>query len=165
MRIEAKKVTAFFILFLFGAVLAELKAQETVPASGSDASGTGGTVNYSVGQMEYTVYSSVAGSVSQGIQLPYEILVVTSVAEAQEISLTCAAYPNPVSGLLHLWVGDNPSEHISYSLYTAEGKLLETKKIEGSEASIGLAQFPDAVYFLNVYNQGVKIKTFRIVHN
>ncbi len=53
-----------------------LHAQESTTASGGEASGDGGTVSYSVGQVVYGTHSGTTGSVSEGIQQAYEISVI-----------------------------------------------------------------------------------------
>jgi len=50
-----------------------LQAQETIPASGGKASGSGGTASYSFGQVVYTTYTGTNGLVAQGVQQPFEI--------------------------------------------------------------------------------------------
>ena len=52
------------------------QAQESANASGGDASGSGGTVAYSVGQVVYTTNTDASGTVSQGVQQPYEIFTL-----------------------------------------------------------------------------------------
>ena len=57
--------------------LTRLQAQETIPAIGGNASGSGGSVSYSVGQAVYTTNTGTNGSVPQGVQQPFEISVET----------------------------------------------------------------------------------------
>ncbi len=162
---KKKKAPFVFILFLLNTLFLDLKAQEAVPASGSNASGAGGTASYTIGQMEYTQNNSAAGSVSQGIQIPYEISVVTFISPDQKTSLKCIAYPNPTSGAVNLEIGHRDFGSLSYTLVNSQGKLLETKKVMGSETLISLSPYPEAVYFLNIFDHDKKVETFRIVHN
>jgi hypothetical protein len=94
----------------------EMYSQETVTISGGNASGSGGTVSYTVGQVSYTTNTSTTGTVTQGMQQPYEILVVTGLEEADGISLEFSVYPKPVSDFLMLKVEsyrlDNLSNHL-----------------------------------------------------
>ncbi len=91
-----------FCLFGFGFTI---QAQNTIPASGGNASGGGGTVSYSVGQIVYTTNTSVSsGSVAQGVQQPFEISVITAIEQAEDITLVCSVYPNPASDFLTLKV-------------------------------------------------------------
>jgi hypothetical protein len=45
-------------------------SQETLSASGGDATGSGGTVSYTVGQVFYTSLTGSTGTVSEGVQQP-----------------------------------------------------------------------------------------------
>ena len=81
-----KKFTLSAVLLL-GLGLTGLQAQTSVNATGGDASGSGGSVSYSVGQVVYTTNTGTSGSVAQGVQQPYEISVVTAIEEAKGINL------------------------------------------------------------------------------
>ena len=72
------------------------KAQQANPAAGGDATGSGGSVAYSVGQIVYTTHTGTTGSVAQGVQQPYEISVVLGI-ENSLIDLDINAYPNPTT--------------------------------------------------------------------
>jgi hypothetical protein len=48
-------------------------AQESVNATGGDASGTGGTFSYSFGQFAYETYFDGNSSLAQGVQQPFEL--------------------------------------------------------------------------------------------
>lgn len=63
-------------LLFFGIGLLGVYAQETIAVTGGNASGSGGTTSYSVGQMFYHTNTGTDGSVIEGIQIPYEISVV-----------------------------------------------------------------------------------------
>ncbi len=58
-------------IFLLGLGLSELHAQEATLASGGNATGSGGSVSYSVGQVVYTTNIGTTGSVAQGVQQAY----------------------------------------------------------------------------------------------
>lgn len=92
------------ILLTFVFTLSTALAQETVPASGGNITGSGGSVSYSVGQIVYTTHTGTSGSVTQGVQHPFEISVVSGIEETEDINLTCSAYPNPTTDFLQLKV-------------------------------------------------------------
>jgi hypothetical protein len=50
-----------------------LAMQNTIPAAGGNAKGSGGSASFTVGQIFYTKLSGTNGTVIQGIQQPYEI--------------------------------------------------------------------------------------------
>lgn len=56
--------------FLLTISMGSLQAQKAVDASGGDASGTGGTVSYSIGQIDYMALSATSGKVNEGVQQP-----------------------------------------------------------------------------------------------
>jgi len=156
------------VLLLFCIGLTGLQAQETIPASGGNALGTGGSVSYSVGQVVYTINSGTNGSVAQGVQQPFEISVVTAIEQAKDITLQCSAYPNPVTDFLTLKIGASFAltiKSLSYQLFDVTGKLLESKKLLGYETSIAMSNLVPATYFLIIKQNNEEIKTFKIIKN
>ncbi len=160
-----KKVKLIAVLLL-GLGLTGLQAQTAIPATGGNASGNGGSVSYSVGQVVYTTNTGGAnGSVAQGVQQPFEISVVTGIDEANGITLQCSAYPNPTTDFLKLKVENFKTENLTYQLYDISGKLLENKKIEGNETSITMSNLVSATYFVKVTESNKEVKTFKIIKN
>ena len=43
-------------------------AQDAIPATGGDATGSGGSASYTVGQIGYTTNTGTNGSVAEGVQ-------------------------------------------------------------------------------------------------
>jgi hypothetical protein len=163
--VRHKKVKLCAIL-LFGLGLTGLHAQEAIPASGGNASGSGGSSSYSVGQMVYTTNTGTNGSVAQGVQQPFEISVVTGIDEAKDITLQCMAFPNPTIDNLNLKVDASTTlsiQSLSYQLFDLNGKLLESKKVEDSETRIAMSNLIPATYFLKVIQNNKEIKTFKII--
>ncbi len=161
---KTKQASLSVLLFL-GLGLATANAQETTVASGGNASGSGGSVSFSVGQVVYTTNSSTAGTVAQGVQQPYEISVVTSIAEKTAQNLNLQAYPNPTSEVLLLEIPDFDSQNLMYQLTDVNGKLIESKKITGKTESINVLHLATATYFLKVIQNNSEVKTFKIIKN
>ncbi len=65
------------VLLSFIASLSFSLAQEVIPASGGNATGSGGSVSYSAGQVFYLTHEGTTGSVNEGAQQPYEISAIT----------------------------------------------------------------------------------------
>ena len=156
----ATMITVFLLLFVNG-----MQAQETVTTSGGNATGSGGTVSYTVGQVAFTTNTSTTGTVTQGIQQPYEILVVTGLEEAKGISLEFSVYPNPTSDLLKLKVEKYNLENLTYQLYDINGSLLYITDITGQETQIEMSDYPSAAYYLHIIHNQKTIKTFKIIKN
>jgi len=158
-------ISSFLILSL---CLIGLQAQETIPASGGNATGSGGSVSYSVGQVFYTTNIGASGSVAQGVQQPFEISVVTAIEEAKGINLNVSAYPNPANDYLQLKIDASTTlsfQSMTYQLYDIQGKLLIHKKVEDNNTSIPLNGFAPGTYFLKITNNNKEVKTFKIIKN
>lgn len=153
-------------IFLFGFVLTGLQAQdihETIPTTGGNASGTGGSASYSVGQVVYTTNTGTNGTVAQGVQQPFEISIVTELEEAKGIDLSITAYPNPTTDYLTLEVKDFELSTLHFQLYDMSGKLLQNEKITGNQTNIVMSNLVPATYFVKVTDEKKELKTFKIV--
>ena len=161
MRHKKLKLSAILLL---GLGLTGLQAQESVNATGGKALGSGGSASYSVGQIIYTTNNSgTNGSVAQGVQQPFEISVVAGLEEAKGIELS--AYPNPVTGNLILTVENFELPTLSFQLYDMNGKLIEIKKIEDKQTSIGMVNLVRGNYLLKVILENKEVKVFKIIKN
>ena len=150
---------------LLGLGLTGLQAQDAIPATGGNASGSGGSASYSVGQVVYTTTSNSNGSVAQGVQQPFEISVVSSIEETNGIYLSCLAYPNPTTNNLQLKVESDNLKNLSYQLFDSNGKLLESKPIIGNETTIIMSNLVESIYFIKVVQFKKEIKSFKIIKN
>jgi hypothetical protein len=95
-------------------------SQQTVPTSGGDATGTGGSSSYSVGQIVYTTHTGSNGDISQGVQQSYEIFTLSN-ASLSTVNLTATTYPNPTSDYVVLAISDINLTDLSYALYDIQG--------------------------------------------
>ena len=160
MQYKKIKLSAILLLSL---ALTGLQAQESGNATGGNASGSGGTVSYSVGQVVYTTNSGTTGSVAQGVQQPYEISVVTGFEKIKWINLDCSVFPNPTTDYLHLKVESEKFKDLSYQLYTINGKLIESKKLESRDTQIVMFNLVPETYLLKVTGQNKIVKSFIII--
>jgi hypothetical protein len=160
-----EKKLRFCSVFLFVIGFTGLQAQTTNPASGGNASGSGGTLSYSVGQVFYTRNSGTSGSSAQGVQQPYEVSVITGIEEAKDISLEIVVYPNPSTDFVKLSIKNYEVENLRYQLYDINGSLLQENKIDSNEITISMQDFRPSTYFLKVIQGKKDIKTFKIIKN
>ena len=154
-------------LFLLGSgfIIAQSAiAQSSVNAAGGDATGTGGSAAYSIGQVVYTTNSNSSGSVAQGVQHAYEIFPVGLNESALAFSLL--AFPNPTQELLNLEVSDPFSEKLCYRLYDEFGQVVKAGEINACQTQINTASLPVSTYFLHVVNHdNVNVRSFKIIKN
>ena len=136
-----------------------VQAQENTVVAGGNASGTGGTASYSVGQVVYTTNANTTGSVSQGLQQAYEIYALGVSEIAMDISLT--VYPNPTTDKLNLKV-DN-AEGLRYELYDLQGRLIEGGNVSTTTTTINTGSLPSATYLVKVITAKNLVKTFKVI--
>ena len=138
------------------------QAQESANASGGDATGSGGTVAYSIGQVVYTTNTGSSGSVAQGVQHAYEIFSVG--VHETELNISLSLFPNPTADNLTLQISDYNNEKLSYQLYDMQGKLLTNAQVTAQQTQINTASLPSATYFIHVVNQeNKKVQSFKII--
>jgi hypothetical protein len=140
------------------------QAQQATTATGGDATGSGGSVAYSVGQIVYTTHTGTTGSVAQGVQQPYEISVVLGI-ENSLIDLDISAYPNPTTQNLTLSIGNDISENLHFQLCDLSGKIIERRKISNRTETIHMENLASGPYFLKVSNANNEVKIFKIIKN
>jgi hypothetical protein len=161
-----KKITITLISFCICSFGMLLRAQNTIPAAGGGATGSGGSASYSVGQIVYTTNTGTNGSAAQGVQQPYEISVITAVKEANDISLLAiVAYPNPATDFIKLRIENYEVENLAWSLFDINGVMLQNKKIEGEETIIHMNSLMPSIYFLKVLDRNKEIVTYKIIKN
>lgn len=152
-------------ILLLGLGLTGLQAQESVNATGGNASGSGGSVSYSIGQVAYQTHTGTNGSVVQGVQQPYEISVVTGIEDGKGINILVSAYPNPTTDYLTLSIDGIDISNLSYQLYNMNGKLILNEKITGNQTSIVMRTLVPATYFVKVIQRNKDVKVFKIIKN
>jgi hypothetical protein len=162
MTINKSRLFTFLLTGLLWAGLAQ--AQESTNASGADATGSGGSVAYSVGQVVYTSSTGSTGTVGQGVQHAYEILTLGINQTALDISLT--AFPNPTADNLTLQISGYNKEKLTYQLFDMQGKLLSRGQIVAQQTQINMNGLSATTYFVYVLNQENKqVQSFKIIKN
>lgn len=150
------------VVILLGLGLTGLHAQESINATGDDATGNGGSASYSVGQVVYNTNIGSSGSVAQGVQQAFEIYTL-GVEDVENILLT--AYPNPTTDYLTLEMNTLTYSDVTYQLFDIHGRLLRTRQIKDNRTQIAMGNLPVATYFVKVNQENNEIKTFKIIKN
>jgi hypothetical protein len=152
------------LLLLLICSTVKLHAQNNIVSSGGQASGTGGSVSYTIGQIAYSSLSGTNGSLIQGVQQPYEISIVTSVQELA-IDLKAQVYPNPTTDQLILSIKNQELKNLQYVLVDIQGKRLKSDLINNIATNINVSKLNNGTYFLRILSNNKQIKTFQIVKN
>jgi hypothetical protein len=158
-----KNNTLCLLAFLLSFSAIGQTAHQVLSATGGDATGTGGSVAYSVGQIVYSTSTGSTGSVAQGVEQAYEISSVGIKETALKISLSI--FPNPTSDFLTLKVLNYNNEALSYNLIDDQGKLVLNEQISTQDTQIAMSALARGAYFINVLQANKKIQIFKIIKN
>ena len=152
-------ISCFFITFS--------QSQDNIIISGNDATGSNGSVSYSIGQIDYNSNMGTTGMVTQGVQQPYEIFEEGSLSidEYPDINLSIKIYPNPTVSDVMLSINEQSAAALHFQLLDLNGRVILSDKINELETIIPMAGLPVATYLFNVKNKNTIIKSFRIIKN
>lgn len=144
-----------------------LVAQSETISVGGKASGQGGTVEYSIGQVVYgPTASEDLWTISQGLQQPYIIQAITAL-ENSDIGLSYKVYPNPTRDFILLNIDKENTfpEGSFYSIFDVEGQLIKDGEIRSRETLIPMKELQDGTYLIKAFLNNEEVKVFRIIKN
>lgn len=153
-----KKIILIITLFC----LSKMTAQQTVNVSGGNATGTGGTSSYSVGQIAFKTQTGTNGTLSQGVMQPIEIFTLSGEAFTN-IKLEAVVYPNPTTSNVSLKISNFSSDAFSYQIFDIQGKMLGNEAITNEETILDMNIYPAAIYILKINYNSKELKTFKII--
>jgi hypothetical protein len=156
-----KKITLLAVLS-FATQL--VNAQETIPVSGGEATGAGGEVSYTIGQLVYTNPTTAAGSLNQGIQQAFEFVTLSNPA-LTAVTLKAVTYPNPTTEFIILSLKDGNLTGVSYAMYDLLGRFVSKGAVTQAETKIAMKNLPIGTYVLKVDQNNQALKTFKIIKN
>ncbi len=155
-----KKTLLLLLLFTLPLLLL---ARQGFLSSGGDASDTGGSLSFSAGEAFHQVDAYGDGSLSEGMQEPHEIIIVSISGEAEDIDLLLLAYPNPVRNMLILNAENAQRDDLHYQLLDFSGRILKRAAIQDAETFISMRAFDPGLYLLNISSTNQTLKTFNIL--
>lgn len=157
---------ALFFTLLFLGSHSSLHAQQNTVASGGVHSGTGGTISFSLGQIDYINMASQTTLITQGLQQPFEIYVIaTTIPIVIDKSPEFTLYPNPTKDYTVLHVKYSIVKSMSYVLYDILGRVVNKERLINVRTTIRMDNLPSAVYILTVIDDSTNkvITQFKIV--
>jgi len=153
----------YALLFVLGGVLTlPAFSQQNTVSTGGDASGSGGSVSFTVGQIDYTNASGSDGSSNEGVQQPFEFYDPD--AALQGLGFNASLYPNPTAESVILKFDQVP-EDMSFQLLDAQGKLVSSGVILTSETLLDMHSQATGVYHLQLLQPNSPTTSIKIVKN
>lgn len=90
-----------------------------------------------------------------------KIYDITGIEEENK-DIVAHIFPNPTAEQVWIQVNSKGIENLNYQLYDIQGKLLSENKFE-IQTTISLKKLREGIYFLRLYSENKKIKTFKII--
>lgn len=137
-------------------------SQNSINSSGGIASGSGGRIDYSAGQIFQSFISTSNFTISEGVHQPFEISTLGA-SETEELSLEIMIYPNPTVADVTLKTGSLSLNQLEYQIYDQSGKLLSRKAVLSNKSLITMSSLTSGIYILKVSDQAKLLKTFKII--
>ena len=137
-------------------------AQAALTASGGEAFGAGGSLSYTIGQVDYIQASGSGGTASQGVQQPFTITVLGN-DDFLSIELKAVVFPNPTTNYINLIITNVVAEDLSYRLFDMNRRIISSHKITNQETIIPMERLASATYLLYVLGQNTQLKVFKII--
>lgn len=156
-----KNINILIIICLF---FISSYSQKNTVVSGGIATGATGSSSYSIGQIDYTTQISTSGFVSQGVQQPFEVIVLDVTHEDKPL-VNIFVYPNPTKDIATIDFKDYLEwENLKYILVDMNGKIIQkNKEITDYKTNIDISVLPIGIYFLNISTNEKQLKTFKII--
>jgi len=151
-------------VLLLGSFVALLaNGQERTVSSGGDISGSTGSVSFTVGLPDYSNYSGASGSITEGVQQPFELFALG--VEDWNTSIECSVFPNPTAANLTISFPKEMSG-MTYTLYDGAGRLVLGGELLHASNVIELDQLAMANYHLTILQNNAVLRTYEIIkHN
>jgi len=153
-----------FTLFAILACMTATFAQSAIVPVGGDAQSNNGSVSYTVGQIAIQTNGNQSVSVAEGVQQPYEIMVVGT-NEYPQIVLNAKIYPNPTENIAQLELNgfEIPVGGFHAILYDGNGKLLQNINVTDDVTQFEIGHYATGTYHLELRDGKRVLKTFKVV--
>lgn len=138
---------------------------ETINTSGNTATGSTGSVSYSIGQVFYIYNSSESVyNEAQGVQHE-EISAMDAALIEPEVGIF--VFPNPTTDFVTVKINGMELENGEgyYQVFDIQGRILKQNAIKQSETQISLSNLTPSIYIIRVYGENEVLKTFKIIKN
>lgn len=154
--------SSLIALLLFFFYCFTVQAQQTTVTTGGKATGANGSTTYSIGELIIPSNSGTGGSVGSGLQIPFEISLITSLPTI-DLIISASVFPNPTANSVSLTIGDPSLNNYWFYLYDAKGTLLKTSQVRNKITEIELANYPKGIFLLTITKKGRQATSFKIV--
>ena len=161
----AYRKTFFICGIALLALIPGMSGQQAILTSGADATGSGGTVAYSIGQVAYTNFGGESGHISLGVQQPHVVIMVDT--DDPGLVVSANLFPNPTSDAVHLEIDRHDfnligAGNLVYTIFDIDGRTMRSEILQSPLTVIPVGELSNALYLIKLTNGETVIKTFKI---
>jgi hypothetical protein len=141
-------------------------AQQGTVATGKDSTTAGGSISYSIGQIDYITAGGVTGQFAQGVQQSYEFMTLSGRDSIViVVSDPIYVYPNPTRDRTTLRVQSGDPTTMRFLIHDYFGKKILEQRMTARETVVSLAGFANAMYFISIIDTktGRTIQTVKLI--
>jgi hypothetical protein len=161
------KKQIFLVATFFAAYTAT--AQEVVSSQGQTYSNANGSIDFTVGEVVINTGTNGTNDLTQGFhQTNWNLVGVEDFAPNYEVTI----FPNPTQDVLN--IKTSRFDHVTYTLYDAQGKLVMQNILTAEQTPIQVSRLAPGAYSLELIfedenngplslSKGSKRKTFKLV--
>jgi hypothetical protein len=157
-------IRIFFPLAFLFSIYVHGYAQSDFTSGGGDASGIGGEISFSIGQVAYTNMKDESGQVSLGVQQSYLSIMVSN--EETGTVFTTGLFPNPVQKELYVTLHDSADTRLkeySFLLTDVSGRKIMSGELQNDITNISVEALQGGIYLLQVMHRDISIQTFKVI--
>ena len=150
------KYRLLLIFFVFYS--SSLFSQEVVSSQGDSYTNSGGSLDFTIGEVVTFTGSNVENILTQGFhQTNWSFVNIENHVPSYEAII----YPNPAEDFLNIQA--SLYEDVSYVLYDEMGKLILQGRLLSEKTSLEVSQLATGRYSLILNNSKENLKTFNII--
>ena len=146
-----------FVLFSLLTTIS-VSAQEVIATQGDSYSIASANIEFTIGEVIINTGTDGTNDLMQGFQQTnWNFLGVEDYAPNYQATI----FPNPTEDVLN--IKTSTFENVTYSLYNAQGKLVNQNILSAEQTPIQVSQLAPGSYSLTLNNETQNLKTFKLV--
>jgi hypothetical protein len=154
-------VLIFRVQFLLCFVsLSCLYSQSAVISCGGQAFSGSGKVDYTIGQVSYTNFTSGSVKITEGVQQPYEILI-SAIENSADFELP-VVFPNPANDKIIISF-KNISQAMYFELTDITGQICVRGEMNAPSTELSLNELYGNIFFLKVFINNKSFTTYKLI--
>ena len=132
--------------------------QQVISSMGANLQTLSGSISFTLGEPVIATISTTRGIITQGF---HQTMLPGTVSDNTSINFN--AYPNPTSGLLHVFMDIDDMRNVKLVLSNKSGNILFARNTENKSMEIDFSNYLSGIYFIVIYKDYKILGTLKII--